>query len=106
MRTRITTDTPKPTVQQRAVLGFLFAFHADEDRLPTRAEISSHFGWSSTNAADTHVRALIESGLIEKRGPNLRFARTERGREALADLKAREQGDLQIGTPEIEEIRL
>ena len=82
-----TTQT-KATALQWAVLGFMYAFRADEDRLPTRAEISGHFGWRSVNAAETHINFLIAKGFVEKRGIHLRFARTEKGRKALAALAA------------------
>lgn len=75
-----------PTRMQWAVMGFLYAFHRQEDRLPTRPEICAHFGWRSVNAADSHITFLIAKGFIEKRGVHLRFARTTKGREALETL--------------------
>lgn len=84
----------RPTVQQWAVMGFLFAFHQKEDRLPNHPEIAAHFEWRSVNASFEHVRSLIRLGLLEKRGHYLRFARTEKGRDALAALckQAAERG--------------
>lgn len=88
-----------PTAMQWAVMGFLFAFHAQEDRLPTRTEICSHFGWRSVKAADSHITYLIAKGLIEKRGIHLRFARTEKGRDALEALAEKEHGEQSSTTP-------
>lgn len=43
---------------QSAVLGFIKA-HIDTKRCaPTHAEINANFGWTSSNAAKTHVIAL------------------------------------------------
>lgn len=93
MNTTVTTAAvPRPrapTAMQWAVMGFLYAFHAQEDRLPTRTEICAHFGWRSVNAAESHINFLIAKGFIEKRGIHLRFARTEKGREALEALAAK-----------------
>ena len=103
MNTTLTTaavqDVRVPTAMQWAVMGFMYAFRADEDRLPTRPEISSHFGWRSVNSADTHINSLVVKGFIEKRGTHIRFARTEKGRYALEALAAKEQGEQSPTTP-------
>lgn len=42
------------------------AYHAANDQLPSARVIADHFGWSSTNAAFTHLRNLARDGFIEK----------------------------------------
>lgn len=81
-----TSATRAPTAQQWAVMGFLFDFLSTEDRLPTRAEIALAFGWRSPTGADDHLKALVRRGFIEKRGTHYRFARTPKGRDAIAAL--------------------
>lgn len=93
----------KPTAQQWVVMGFMFAFLAEEDRMPNRRDICNHFGWRSLNAADAHIKFLVNKGFLERRGSEYRFARTERGREALERLQAKEQGEqLPTTQPEAE----
>lgn len=94
-----TPSTRAPTAQQWAVMGFMFAYRAEEDRLPNRQEICNHFGWSSINAADTHIKFLVTKGLLERRGSGYRFARTEKGRAVLEALAAKEQGEQPTTTP-------
>src|SRR5262245_21924842 len=44
----------------------LIRTHLDETGFPpTRAEISAHFGFSSPNAAEEHLRALERKGALE-----------------------------------------
>lgn len=103
MNTTVTTalvqSSRAPTAMQWAVLGFMYAFYLQEDRLPTCPDICAHFGWSSVNAAYQHISYLAAKGFIEKRGAHLRFARTEKGREALEKLAAKEQGEPSTLTP-------
>ena len=54
------------TARQAEVLAFIKRHSALCGRPPTRAEISEHFGWSSINAADDHVRALVRKGAIRR----------------------------------------
>ena len=54
------------TARQAEVLAFIKRHSALSGRPPTRAEISEHFGWSSINAADDHVRALVRKGAIRR----------------------------------------
>jgi repressor LexA len=44
---------------------------AREGHVPSLAEIAGHFGFASRNAAQKHVQALVEAGLIE-RLPNVK----------------------------------
>ena len=52
------------TARQTEVLSFIVSHQAQTQRPPTRAEISTHFGWGSINSAETHVRALAKKGAI------------------------------------------
>lgn len=53
------------TDAQRRVLDFV-RYQIEVRRLPpTRYEIASHFGWSSANAAEDHLKALRRKGYIE-----------------------------------------
>ena len=52
------------TQKQAAVLAFIVAHQAQHQRPPTRQEIAKHFGWSSINAADEHVRRLAKKGSL------------------------------------------
>lgn len=46
------------TPRQEEVLIFIKSFSSSNGFPPTRAEISKHFGFASSNAAEEHVRAL------------------------------------------------
>ena len=52
------------TPAQFDVLDFMARHIVEKQRPPTRGDISAHFGWSSVNAADTHVQALERKGFI------------------------------------------
>jgi repressor LexA len=57
-------NTKPLTRRQKEVLNFL-AEHIDKEGLPpTRIELSSYFGFSSPNAAESHLRALESKGVI------------------------------------------
>jgi repressor LexA len=52
------------TQRQSEVVRFIENFSAGSGYPPTRAEIARHFGWSSANAAEDHLRALVKKGVI------------------------------------------
>lgn len=52
------------TDTQAKVLNFIDEFRAQNQYPPTRREISRHFGWSSDNAAEEHLRALEAKGRV------------------------------------------
>lgn len=52
------------TSQQRAVLLFVVRYRNEHQTPPTRADISEHFGWSSANAAEDHLKALASKGFV------------------------------------------
>jgi repressor LexA len=53
------------TPRQREILKYI-SEHIDKNGFPpTRAELSSHFGFSSPNAAESHLRALDSKGVIQ-----------------------------------------
>ncbi|MDR2261555.1 MAG: transcriptional repressor LexA [Azoarcus sp.] len=53
------------TPRQQEILDFIMQTTARAGRPPTRAEICAAFGFRSSNAAETHVRALAAKGAIE-----------------------------------------
>ena len=57
-------DTPLPP-QRAAVLAFLRG-ELTAGRAPSLAEIAHAFGFSSRNAAQKHVQALVDAGLLEQ----------------------------------------
>lgn len=57
----------KLTERQREILDFIEQRVADDGLPPTRAEIVTHFGFASPNAAQCHLRALAARGAIELR---------------------------------------
>lgn len=58
-------DLPDLPPQRAAVLAFLRKELA-AGRAPSLAEIADAFGFASRNAAQKHVQALVEAGLIEQ----------------------------------------
>lgn len=52
------------TGRQREVLAFLKKFTQEKGYPPTRKDIADHFGWSSTNAAQDHLRAMAKKGFV------------------------------------------
>lgn len=59
-------DTHKPlTARQIEILRMIEAHVEESGFPPTRAEICSAMGFSSPNAAETHLRALERKGVIE-----------------------------------------
>jgi len=53
------------TAKQQAVLDFIREHLAEKGFPPTRDEISTHFGWTSWNAAQVHVQAIKRKGYIK-----------------------------------------
>ncbi|MDT8437458.1 MAG: transcriptional repressor LexA [Wenzhouxiangellaceae bacterium] len=52
------------STRQREILDFIHLCLQRNGLPPTRAEINRHFGWSSPNAAQSHLRALARKGAI------------------------------------------
>ena len=52
------------TVRQAEIFTFLEEYIEKKGYAPTRAEISEHFGFSSNNASEQHLRALEKKGAI------------------------------------------
>ena len=53
------------TRRQAEILELLRTHLQETGFPPTRAEIAAHFGFSSPNAAEEHLRALERKGVIE-----------------------------------------
>ncbi len=77
--------TMELTPQRAAVLAFIRDCLA-AGQPPSLAEIAAHFGFASRNAAQKHVRALTEAGLLETRAHVRRGLRLPGTREARPDL--------------------
>jgi repressor LexA len=61
-----TPDTHKPLTARQIEILRMIETHVEESGFPpTRAEICSAMGFSSPNAAETHLRALERKGVIE-----------------------------------------
>lgn len=59
-------DTQKPLTARQIEILRMIETHVEESGFPpTRAEICSAMGFSSPNAAETHLRALERKGVIE-----------------------------------------
>jgi len=52
------------TERQQEIVAFLRRFHAEYGRPPTRHELCAAFGFRSLNAAQSHLMALAEKGVI------------------------------------------
>ncbi len=77
-RGRRAADTP--TARNLEVLDYCKEFFAENDQIPPGLVISRHFGWSSLNAAQIHLDALVRHGLLERNAVGkLRFARQPQG---------------------------
>jgi repressor LexA len=60
------TETHKPLTSRQVEILRMIESHLEESGFPpTRAEICSAMGFSSPNAAETHLRALERKGVIE-----------------------------------------
>lgn len=56
---------PDLTPRQAEILAFIQTAIDETAMPPTRVEIAHHFGFRSSNAAETHLRALARKGAIE-----------------------------------------
>jgi len=56
--------TKNLTVRQAQILEFISNFIEEYGFPPTRSELSAHFGFSSPNAAEAHLRALEKKAMI------------------------------------------
>lgn len=52
------------TEKQKYVLEFIRSYISYNGFPPTNFEISKHFGWSSDNAANEHIKTLSSKGAI------------------------------------------
>jgi len=52
------------TKRQKEILGFISGHIDSAGFPPTRSDISKHFGFRSPNAAESHLRALEQKGVI------------------------------------------
>ena len=82
--------------QRAAVLAFLRRELA-AGRAPSLADIAGAFGFASRNAAQKHVQALVEAGLVEQAGGRSRGLRLPGGPAALLALPV--LGRVAAGTP-------
>ncbi|MHA7833450.1 MAG: transcriptional repressor LexA [Algiphilus sp.] len=57
-------DNPVLTARQQQILSYIRQRIAEEGAPPTRADIVRAFGFRSPNAAETHLRALANKGVI------------------------------------------
>lgn len=53
------------TPTQILVLGYLVDYQSKNGFVPSRREISNHFGWVSANSAHEHLMRLQDGGYIE-----------------------------------------
>jgi hypothetical protein len=54
------------TVRQREILDYLIATHSQTGLVSSVRELQSHFGFSSSNAVTSHLRALEKKGYIKR----------------------------------------
>lgn len=55
---------PEITSRQRQVLELVLSFSREHGYPPTRKQIAEHFGFASPNAADCHVKRLVDKGFL------------------------------------------
>lgn len=60
------------TDRQREIMDFLLATHASSGVIASVREIQEHFGFSSSNAVASHLRALESKGYIKRNGGKAR----------------------------------
>ena len=58
-----------PTDKQLAVLRYIKAYTAEHGYQPNQMGMATHFGWTSANAANSHLTALKKKGCIKIHGP-------------------------------------
>lgn len=85
------------TERQREILGFIRDTVEDRGTAPTRLEICTAFGFSSPNAAESHLRAL------EKKGAILMEAGSSRGIRLVESLGLPVVGKVAAGSPILSE---
>ena len=59
-----TLSNRKVTARQREFLDFIKAYMDENYVPPTVREIMGHFGWTSHNAVNQHLKALEKKGLV------------------------------------------
>jgi repressor LexA len=67
LRKHASAPSGELTALQAQVLRFINGHRHLYQCNPTRMEIARHFGWRSNNAADTHVVALVQKGVLKLR---------------------------------------
>ncbi|MET3512757.1 SOS-response transcriptional repressor LexA [Pseudacidovorax sp. 1753] len=67
----------KLTARQAAGRQFLADYLAENDNLPTLSVIAEHFGWASSNAANTLIGELVRAQVLEplRKQKGYRFTR-------------------------------
>jgi len=70
------------TTRQQQILEFILRYSEKTGMPPTRAEIASHMGFRSPNAAEDHLRALDRKGAITLTPGTSRGIRVNTGHEA------------------------
>jgi len=60
------------TARQRQILDYLIAVHKKTGLVASVRELQSHFGFSSSNAVTSHLRALEKKGFIKRIGGKAR----------------------------------
>ncbi|MFC3667108.1 transcriptional repressor LexA [Uliginosibacterium paludis] len=74
------------TRRQHDIFNFIRERIEQRGMPPTRAEISSHFGFASPNAAESHLRALAQKGVIRLESGAARGIRlVQEAAEAIAE---------------------
>ncbi len=58
------------TPTQSRVLDYIATHIVERQRPPTRKDIAAHFEWSSANAAEDVMQALVRKGFIELDSPD------------------------------------
>lgn len=70
-----TVTSHKKGISTDQVLQYLRAYLVRYDRMPTKREIATKFGFSSTNASGHHLNRLVDQGVLEKWKTGWRFRR-------------------------------
>lgn len=90
----------KLTGRQQQILDFIHERMSCDGMPPTRAEIVSHFGFRSPNAAQCHLKALAERGAITLRPGTARgIVPTGLASVATSELRIPVIGRVTAGTP-------
>lgn len=75
------------TTRQRQILDYLIEVHEKTGLVASVRELQSHFGFSSSNAVTTHLRALEKKGYIKRIGGKARSILFSSGSAGAAETK-------------------